>query len=517
MISINSIATRLIVTTTLFASLVLVIYGAINYHLQHDKIVETAQNNAKLAKNRLQMGLPIAFWNFDEALIKKLTDAEINSPFIKTIELLDPDEKTHYKNSHKEEVSGATTTFPLNYDDKGKLHLVGSVKISISQTQIDRELQNLLISSILQILCVDIVLVIALFLLSKKFVTLPLNTITRALTDIAEGDQDLTKRLHEKNSTELEKLADQFNAFVQKIETLVISISGCTEALYQTSGEVKKKSDSSNSSLHIQKEHINRLADSIANMYEDFNKIALHAQSAELIANTAQETANEVQISVQGAVGDFDKMSNQLTNTSDVIQHLEHDVNSIASIVGVIRSIADQTNLLALNAAIEAARAGEQGRGFAVVADEVRALASRTASSTVEINTMIQELQKRAQSAVEVIQASSSLSLEAMHSAHRSHDNVIQIHKSIEHISLASEKIVTAVTEQSEKSSVLHEKIQQIVEDANISTQQNAGMSIDSMELTQLADVLVNLVKQFKVSQNMLTEHKNTTGDVDLW
>ncbi len=517
MLQIRRISTRLILTATIVATSVLTLYGIVNYTIEKQHLIKNASQSAELTQNRLKMGLPLALWNYDEKQINQLANSEITSPYIQGITITDLDGKAIYQNNNHEEIYNAPTTFTAVYTNDAKDQPLATVTIQLSLTQINYALRELLIASALQILIINLTLIVSLYFISRNLVTKPLENLTHAFTIIAKGDQDLTKRLSDKNSLELEAISDQFNYFTQKIETLVISISGCTEALYQTSGQVKKKSEDSTESLRVQQAHVNLLADEINNLYQEFRQVSTHAEQALSVAQAAQTTADEVKMEVDNTIGGFDKMSHQLSTTSNVIETLETNVKGIASIVGVIRGIADQTNLLALNAAIEAARAGEQGRGFAVVADEVRSLATRTATSTNEINQMIQSLQEGAQSAVAVIQSSSLLSQSAITSARTYNEHIGKINEAIELITSAAKEIVTSVLQQSAKSSAMQDKIVQIIQDGTISTQQNSGMAIDAMELTQLADVLVNLVQKFKVSQNMLSEHTKDTGEVELW
>jgi methyl-accepting chemotaxis protein len=519
--SLNSISTRLILIATLVVTLVLVIYGVLSFSHQRQQIINLADRSVSLAGKRLQNGLPNALWNFDDKQVEILGQSEIDTPFVASVTILDQDGKQKFSQANNNQTIKNKIELPLIYLDNNEEKTVGKIQLSISLTAINEQLDSVFWSIVLQVISVNIVLVIALTVLSRILVTTPLDKIAKSMTDIAQGERNLMQRLEVEQTNELRQLSSQFNIFVEQIETVIISISDCTSALYRTSGEVKTKADSGNHALEIQQQHINQVAVSVATMYGESQTISERAHSTSDAANEAMQKADQVQQVVTDTISSFDEMAHQLSAASQVIESLETSVGGIVSIVGVIGSIAEQTNLLALNAAIEAARAGEQGRGFAVVADEVRALASRTQQSTREINNMIQGLQSGAKSAVTVIQASTRMSESAISGAHQSGEAINSITESIHHITEMSKRIVEAIEQQGVVSAELQKSIAQIIRDGYSSAESITGMSIDSMELTQLADVLRTLVQQFKVSKGSALDDVNTPkhaeGSVELW
>jgi len=518
--SLNSISTRLILFATIVVSIVLIGNGMFSFNQQRNQLIALAEYSVGNAGKRLQTGLPKALWDFDDAQVETLGKSEIETPFVASIRINDQDGNKKFEKITNQEIRTAIE-LPIIFIDNQEEKNIGKIIIGISQSAINDQLNDLFISIILQGIGVNIVLVIALTILSRTLVTKPLEKIANSMTDIAEGERNLTLRLQETNSEELGKLSQQFNTFVEEIETVIISIADCTGALYRTSGEVKAKADNGNKTLEIQQQHINKVAVSVGRMYGDSQTIAERSRSTSSAASEAMKKADEVQKVVKETISSFDEMAHQLSAATQVIETLETSVGSIVSIISVIRGIAEQTNLLALNAAIEAARAGEQGRGFAVVADEVRALASRTQQSTQEINNMIVGLQEGTKSAVSVIQASARMSEHAISGAHQSGDAINSITDAIHHITDMSQQIVMAIEAQGVVSAELQKSIAQIIRDGHTSAECITGMSVDSIELTQLADVLRSLVLQFKVSRsntlNEITSNKHDQGSIDLW
>ncbi|WP_371870527.1 methyl-accepting chemotaxis protein [Pseudomonas fluvialis] len=229
---------------------------------------------------------------------------------------------------------------------------------------------------------------------------------------------------------------------------------------------------------------------------QDVAKNAEHASSE---VHSAEEQAQAGHNSIQGSLRQIDQLSHTIEDAVQVIQSLASESNQIGSVLEVIRSIAEQTNLLALNAAIEAARAGEQGRGFAVVADEVRLLAQRTQQSTAEIQDMIQRLQGNSEAAVKAIHESSRASQQTVEQARQAGENLAQINQALRNLTGLNASIASATLQQSH-----------VVEDINQNVTQAAGLSHQtalageqtreaSEELARLAEALGQILRQFRI------------------
>jgi len=234
------------------------------------------------------------------------------------------------------------------------------------------------------------------------------QTVER-LKDVAQGEGDLTRRLEAVSNDEVGELAKWFNTFVDKMYSIIAELADDTHRLATASEEISTSSQQQAHGAQTQEEQIQEVARAMQEMSESVHDVSQNSNAAATTSAKAAETAREGGRVIEDALRQMGAIAESVAEASRRVQDLGARSGQIGEIVGVIDSIADQTNLLALNAAIEAARAGEQGRGFAVVADEVRKLAERTSAATKEISTMIGSIQAETKNAVAAIQAGTTL------------------------------------------------------------------------------------------------------------
>jgi len=336
------------------------------------------------------------------------------------------------------------------------------------------------------------------FLLTRM-ISKPICDVVVALNDIAEGDGDLTQRLDEEGKNELSRLGKAFNKFVIKIQDVVTDVANSTETLSLSADEMSSIAQSTRMSVDQQKSGVEQVAAAINEMSASVQEVATNTGDAANSAMEADDQAKQINIIVDDTVKSVSKLANEVEQIGSVINELQNQTQNIDTVLDVIKGIAEQTNLLALNAAIEAARAGEQGRGFAVVADEVRTLASRTQDSTQEIQEIIESLQTGANSAVEAMKSGSEEAQITLQKAGEAGSSLTTITRAIESISSMNTQIATSAQEQSAVANDINQNISSISVLADQSAEGVTHAQSVSGKLSTLSNHLHSLVAQFKV------------------
>ncbi|PSU35740.1 methyl-accepting chemotaxis protein [Photobacterium lutimaris] len=313
------------------------------------------------------------------------------------------------------------------------------------------------------VLVTALVSLVGTWLLSGIIIS-PLKKLTLAMNDIASGDGDLTQRVKVESKDEVGQLGEGFNAFVSEIHHTIIDVSATLQVVQEATGNIQN--DTQNVAIHAnaQQEESAHVATAVHEMSATSDNVSQHASEAAKASQHASEESKAAKTVLENAVISIHQLSEDIEGSNHVITELERDVANIASILDVIRGIAEQTNLLALNAAIEAARAGEQGRGFAVVADEVRSLASKTQMSTGEIQTMIERLQHGAKQAVAAMERSRESGIATVSQANTANESLDLISHSIEVINEMNLQIATAANQQSQVSEDISHNVQKIAD-----------------------------------------------------
>ena len=492
----QSISFKLIFSAFIVITALVIGFGINDYIAQSDHLKDKQKTNLKLATSRLQLNLPSAIWNYEETRMANILNSEQQSDNIAFIEILNAQEEQISKSKgHK---SDDAVVFQLEYMEDDQSNNVGSVSLFIDSAAIDAELSSLAFRLILKALLLDLFLLSALYLLVAKLVSRPLAQVADALENIARGEGDLTQRLVLKNADEIGLVAGSFNLFVEKIQSLVQSIQDSVQQTTVASQDVYLASEATQKILNNQQEETDQVAAAITEMSASTKEIAHNVQLTADSAEQASSDANAVSVIIMESVASINGLSEQLNEAGSVVGALEVDVQGIASVLDVIRGIAEQTNLLALNAAIEAARAGEQGRGFAVVADEVRALASRTQESTAQIQETIERLQSGAKSAVQVMEASQLKSKASVENAQSSGESINSILSSTEQITDMASQIATAVEEQSAVAEEINSNINRIVDAGHSSLEQLNAVANNSKTMQDGSEALNKLTQQFK-------------------
>ena len=330
-------------------------------------------------------------------------------------------------------------------------------------------------------------------------------SITRPILRLAETigmiekDSDLTRRLDHKGKDELGVMASSFNKMLEKLHHSMREVNSSTAQLAAAAEELSAITIESNQAIETQRSETEQVATAMNEMSATVQEVSQSASTAAEAAQGADGSARKGRDVVQQTVDSIDQLANDVRSTSSVIKKLEGEAENIGTVLDVIRGIAEQTNLLALNAAIEAARAGEQGRGFAVVADEVRSLASRTQDSTAEIQTMIEALQHEARAAVDAMAKGEAQAESGVEKAAQAGEALAEITRAVTAINDMNMHIASSAEEQSAVAEEINRNITNISELAEQNTGNAEQTSRSSEELAHLATELQTLVAQFKI------------------
>ena len=313
------------------------------------------------------------------------------------------------------------------------------------------------------------------------------------LQEIAQGEGDLTKRIQYDGKDEMASLVNSFNLFIDQLHTTISVMVTSTEQLKQITESLLNSAQDTTHQADQQADKIQQVTLSVGEMLQMVSHVADFAHQASGQANEANVDAENGQQVVEQTVNVINQLSHEVQNTAQVIDKLAKDSNNVSSILDTIRDIADQTNLLALNAAIEAARAGEQGRGFAVVADEVRTLAARTQQSTTEIHAVLAELQLASQRAVSVMQSGSVSADQGVTYSAKAGESLHSITTKVAAITVVNDQIASA-TEEQHQTSVM---IQNLLGEFDLGSKQ---MSESTQRLGLAGNALIDIVTQLNES-----------------
>lgn len=336
--------------------------------------------------------------------------------------------------------------------------------------------------------------------LSVSFmITSPLQTAVNAMKDISEGDGDLTLRLNVSGKDEIGQLATSFNGFITKMQEVIREVTASTSQLSAAAEEMSMITGETRTGVQRQQSETALVATAINEMSSTVHEVANNAETAASGASQADNQAEQGKQIVSSTVSSIRTLASEVETASNVISQLEKDSEGIGSVLEVIRGIAEQTNLLALNAAIEAARAGEQGRGFAVVADEVRNLASRTQESTQEIQEMIERLQKGSRDAVTAMEAGQEQANQTVEQASKAESSLQEISSAVAQINEMNAHIAEASRQQGEVVEEVNKNIINITQVADDSATGADQLATASQEMANLAVNLENQVSHFKI------------------
>jgi len=344
-----------------------------------------------------------------------------------------------------------------------------------------------------------LITVAVLFWMFRCMVVSRLAILEQSMKDIAEGEGDLTKRVVVKSKDAIDRVGRYFNLFLDKIHDAISRVDGASQQLSVSSTQLTTITDETKYSIDQQQSETDQVATAINEMAATVGEVARNATDAASATHDADERALEGRQIVSSSIESIHVLVKDIEEAAKVITQLRSDSESIGSVLDVIQGIAEQTNLLALNAAIEAARAGEQGRGFAVVADEVRTLASRTQESTTEIKSIIDNLQTGAEKAVHAMDKGREQVQKTVEKTTEAGTSLESITAAVAKINEMNTQIASAAEEQNAVAEEINQNITRISHHAEKTADGAQTTQMASTELSSLSEELNISMGQFKI------------------
>ncbi len=373
--------------------------------------------------------------------------------------------------------------------------LVVNSRMSLAKQAADRSLYN----SAALMLGIVLTIVAVTYLMLRSIVLKPLAHVAAITKDIAQGEGDLTKRVPVAGNDEISQLGVYFNLFIEKLQKMIGKVAHVTDKVASASVELSATAEEISKGTDTLTSRASQTAAAVEEMNATVSQVAQNSGKAATLAQETVKTAKEGGTVVSDTISGMRHLSEAVSNSATIIAELGKSSDQIGEIVRVIEDIADQTNLLALNAAIEAARAGEQGRGFAVVADEVRKLAERTTKATKEIGDMIRQIQQDTRGAVESMQQGTQKVSGGVELVNKTGEALTRI------VQMVSESadMIRQIAVASEEQSVATQQIATDIENVAKVTRESASGANESAkashDLSQLAVELQGIVGAFKV------------------
>ena len=360
---------------------------------------------------------------------------------------------------------------------------------TISQTQLYTAITML----------ISIIVMTTFTLLFAKSILMPLQHLKENI-DYIEKNSDFTKRIELTSNDELSDVSHAFDRMLEKFQSALLEVQQAITQLSGSSTTLTQTAENTSHNIKQQQLEVNNISQVMQALDGTVQSIVDNTARGNKAVILTTEKSNNALAVVDQTISTINKLESDVSSASDMIHKLEQDTDSIGGVIDVIKSIAEQTNLLALNAAIEAARAGEQGRGFAVVADEVRTLASRTQESTAEIQEMIESLQSGSSAVVKVMSANQTQTSEVVKSASHTVDTINTINTSIDEVSQINSEITEITQQQSQSAQKMNQTIESINQLTDITSQYAEKNHHASQQLEALAGTLTNLITQFKIT-----------------
>lgn len=489
----KSLLTKLMVVLFIAMVAIAVVVAFTNYKiasksLENELEIETTAMIALTNSSMLE-----AVFAYDFQQVEAIAKSLVNTSLVTSVNVVDHRGQSLAKASDddRSENQIARAAIPIEYNGS----VIGSYDISFSTQELEDTLAGQIWTGIWTVLALLAASLITVYILIRSLVLAPVDEVTRSLATIAGGGGDLTRRLPTDSQNEIAALAHNFNRVMEHIADIIRNVVQVNDKVRVNVNKMSGATENTVQSTSQQLREIELVATAVEELSASAIEIARHAGDTAERTTATSVLAEEGNTIVNRSLENVNRLTGQIEATAQKIQVLKDNSVNIGSVMEVIRTIAEQTNLLALNAAIEAARAGEQGRGFAVVADEVRSLAQKTRSSTEEIESIIVQLQRAADEAHQAMNTSTASARETIDTASKVGGALDKIRANIGVINDMNHQIATASHQQSSVAnevskniSAIHGLSENVVENAQVVNHSGSQLINETGELKKQID-----------------------------
>lgn len=499
-----NLVTFVVVTLTLVVFQIVI--TSINQVNLADKVAKSAQNTTE----RLSITLADSLWNYNIANATQIAKAELGTNDLVELKAFNRDSELLFSVTWDEQNQQVTNDEfsgdvhsridkTIQFKDQDDFIDAGNIELTFSSATLDNALNDAIYQSIIQIVILDAVLMFFMHLFISRLVVAPLENITARVQDIAQGNGDLTQRVNYTNSDELGVLATGINRFIDNVHSVVSEIVSVSKTLDASAEDSQANVEQLNAQVQDLNNQVSMILSAVQALDQTAVDVAHKASESSSITQDTSSLASEGMRKVNSSSALIQTLAENMRESTTKTEMLEKHSQSIDTVIQVIKGIAEQTNLLALNAAIEAARAGEQGRGFAVVADEVRTLAQRTQVSTGQITEIIEKLQQQSSETLAVMQNGQKMMDENVDSVAEAESTFSDIKRAIETSLQGALGIATDTDNQKNTLGEIKQNVENI-KDSNERTLDIAQRSsVINQQIVKMSHSVAELSEKFKI------------------